>query len=221
MGIVDPALAQMLHEQTERRGEHNRLDVPGRLLEPEPSTMVPASELALGALEAVPWVTGRSYMHAGTAHINIQEIREVAQEVDELSELSLLSERACNLVDSRVTVGAWAKGRSSSQWLNQSIRAAVGPQLLGHKSVNNLWGPSARNPSDDPSRGVPLRAPKAVPASLPPSWVRPVLPSVQHVIQALSARGLVPKQPDDPGPCPVLEHLFDETEKWVWSKVVS
>jgi hypothetical protein len=71
-----------------------------------------------------------------------------------------------NGVDSRVILGAFAKGRSSSSQLNKVLRGCLGLQVLGRKRVLNFWVPSADNPADDPSRSVTLRRPARSPAGL-------------------------------------------------------
>ncbi len=121
--------------------------------------------------------------------LNIQQVREVALEVSDLSEMSLTAGRSANLVDSRVALGSWAKGRSSARFLNQALRASVGDQLVGKKQVCNLWGASAENPSDDPSRDVSLREPTEVPSFVPEPWLYPAVPGIADLVRSLRKRG--------------------------------
>eukprot|EP00972_Heterocapsa_arctica_P078147 11524756-Heterocapsa_arctica.AAC.1 len=72
------------------------------------------------------------------------------------------AERLVNGTDSRVTLGAVAKGRSSSSQINNRLRSCLGYMILGQKHMVQFWIPSKENPSDDPSRHVPLRQPEAV-----------------------------------------------------------
>ncbi len=135
--------------------------------------MTQPGELANQRIEAISWTVGRSYQHEEGSHINITEIKEVGAEVLERAEQDLLASSIVNLVESRVTTGAWATGRSSSMHLNRELGALIGLQVLGGRTLLNLWGASARNPADDPSPGAPLRAraasrPAFVTASLSP-----------------------------------------------------
>ena len=65
-----------------------------------------------------------------------------------------------NGTDSKVCLGSWAKGRSSAPQLNTVWRQCLGHCVLCSKRFAQFWLPSAQNPSDDPSREVPLRKPK-------------------------------------------------------------
>ena len=69
--------------------------------------------------------------------------------------------RVCG-VDSRVAVGAWAKGRSSSRQINRVFRSSLGWSVLGRIRLCPIWIGTESNPSDDPSRDV--RLPKPAPA---------------------------------------------------------
>lgn len=74
--------------------------------------------------------------------------------------------------DSKVALGAWGKGRSSSHSLNRCIRRALGPCLFGGIRCVGVWIPTDLNLSDDPSRFVPLRSPSSRPA-----WADPYFSS--------------------------------------------
>ncbi len=58
--------------------------------------------------------------------------------------------RLVNWADSKVTIRAWAKGRSPSYTTNGSLRRSSGWSIFGRKSLNNIFCASALNPSDDP-----------------------------------------------------------------------
>ena len=74
-------------------------------------------------------------------------------------------QRLLVLSDSRVCIGAVAKGRSSSFKLNGILRSLTSWLVLGDLSLGMLWVSTKANPADDPSRFVPLRRPTS-----PPSW---------------------------------------------------
>ena len=72
--------------------------------------------------------------------------------------------------DSRVCIGAWVKGRSSSFLLNGILRKTIGWQVLSGHTIHLIWLPTKENPSDDPSRFARLRSPKD-----PAAWLAPLL----------------------------------------------
>ncbi len=70
--------------------------------------------------------------------------------------------RVVNGVDSRVCLGAFAKGRSSAGRLNHVLRSCLGWSILGNNQLKQFYIASKKNSADDPSRGVALRDPIAV-----------------------------------------------------------
>ena len=73
---------------------------------------------------------------------------------------SLLPSRRVNLADSKVTIGAVAKGRSASFPLNGQLRVMSNWLTLGRKSLSNLYTGTKHNSADYPSRKRPLPAPE-------------------------------------------------------------
>ena len=71
---------------------------------------------------------------------------------------SLAPVRLVIAIDSRVTLGAVSKGRSSSVQVNGLLRALTGWLILGRVRPYLLWVPSDANPADFPSRFRPLPA---------------------------------------------------------------
>ena len=67
--------------------------------------------------------------------------------------------RVVNLCDSRVALGAFAKGRSSSRALNKILRSCLVWSLAGSKLRVNLWIHTDSNPADYPSRNKPIPKP--------------------------------------------------------------
>ena len=65
------------------------------------------------------------------------------------------------LLDSRVAVGAFAKGRSASSQLNRVLRAALPHIVGGHIWPGFGFVPTRLNPPDDPTRGRPLCGPRS------------------------------------------------------------
>lgn len=72
-------------------------------------------------------------------------------------------------IDSQVVLGAIAKGRSASPAINKMLRKSLGVVLGFGVYSSGGYVRSAHNPSDDPTRGVQLRAPTAV---LPNWWTQ-------------------------------------------------
>ena len=70
--------------------------------------------------------------------------------------------RIVNCTDSRVVLGGWGKGRSSSSRLNAIFRSTLGWCVLGEIDLSQVWLESHENPADDPSRDKPLRDPAAL-----------------------------------------------------------
>ena len=164
---VQPPLAEALYRMTEHRGCHVRLD---SRQQQHAEQLLPPDPLVAEVVACIPWQVGRSHEFPETAHINLQEMREIVWELRDRVNRTLQPARVVNGVDSMVCLGAWAKGRSSSFMLNGILRRSIGVQVLGRKSLANYHLVSADNPSDDPSRGQKLRAPKAA-----PSWLTPLL----------------------------------------------
>ena len=107
-----------------------------------------------------------SYPLKRRAHININEQQAFHSLVVGLAKTDP-SSRFVILQDSRVSVGASAKGRSSSTPLNFALRRSVPYIIGGDLYPGSLHGPGEHNPADDPSRFVAVRAP----AYAPPRWL--------------------------------------------------
>ncbi len=60
------------------------------------------------------------------------------------------------LVDAKAVLGAAVKGRTSSRALRLQLRRLAALQLATHVALHLLYIPSEHNPSDHPSRGVPI-----------------------------------------------------------------
>ena len=76
--------------------------------------------------------------------------------------------RSVNIVDSRVGLGAVAKGRSSSHKLNGVLRSFIPYSVAGQKSVVDIWGATDEKVADDPTRHKIVREPD--PEAVP--WLR-------------------------------------------------
>ena len=63
------------------------------------------------------------------------------------------------MIDARVGQGAAGKGRSGAKAVNRELRLGVPDLLGGDVQMNSMWGESAVQSMDEPSRGRPVLPP--------------------------------------------------------------
>ena len=126
--------------------------------------------LTAQVVKFIPWKVSRCYNFSDSAHINLQEVKGVSEELRARVKRSLTPARGINFADSMVTIGAWGHGRSSSFLLNGLLRKNVGWFVMVRKTLDNLHAGTKDNPADDPSRREELRKPE--PAA---DWLEPLL----------------------------------------------
>ncbi len=91
-------------------------------------------------------------------HINAMEGRAfIAALKWLLRKGDFLDTRVVFLVDSKVWLGSFAKGRSSSRMLSPLLRKASGLVLASVLTAHHVFVPSKHNPADEPSRGCVFR----------------------------------------------------------------
>ena len=167
---VSREMAEGLYWCGDRRGRPVRLgEVLGEQGTDEaatPENMLKKSQLKgvltdeLGtALGGCQWEVSHSAEFASSAHVNIQELKAARVALMQAVSDSLEPQRVINGTDSQVILGAVAKGRSASYKLNSVMRSMLAWQVLGKKRLVQFYVPTKDNPSDDPSRDVPLRQP--------------------------------------------------------------
>ena len=83
---------------------------------------------------AARWEVGTVVRSKNTRHVNLQEPMGSKQVLKDRCQTTLEPERLCNGVDSRVVLGAWGKGRSSSGKLNSIIKSIMSWCLVGQKA---------------------------------------------------------------------------------------
>ncbi|CAE7526448.1 unnamed protein product, partial [Symbiodinium pilosum] len=164
---VPTPLAAELWRQAEITGEAVRID---RGVDADWDALEPKqpSVFASSVAECLPWRVTSSYSFKQTSHVNLQELRALRREVIRLAAHGKL--RGTILIalnDSRVVVGAVAKGRSSSFKLNGLLRGMLPHLVLGQISLAVLWIETAANPADHPSRFRSLPPPRR-----PRDWLR-------------------------------------------------
>jgi len=152
--LVTPEIAREIYDAAETRGEYVRLD---SAYKETPTRMRAAPSHVVDVFNSLDWRVSRSYAYGSSAHVNLQELRGVKAELVERVCRSTEPERIVNGCDSRVTVGCWAKGRSSSFAMNGIMQSVMAWCILGHKLLVNVWLPTDKNASDPPSRRKMLR----------------------------------------------------------------
>ena len=171
--------------------------------------------------ESLPFREVLRYKFARQNHINVQETRTYKTWLKYLCKHHRRS-RAVGLIDSRVLLGASAKGRSSSPALAHVLRTAL-PYILGgglypgglhvYSAANRSDGPSRNRPVDPPSKPVPL-------------WFDRLCEGDPYLFDVCLAASAVPKQAArwlrfllllagdierNPGPAPVPRGPLDLT----------
>ena len=144
-----------VYRLAESRGEHVRLHWVAEVS--EPPTALSAQRGASGRLAVyAPW---RAILQLPPSrnrkpqHVNVLEARAILLLIKWLMARDERDARLIMLLDSRVCVGAFAKGRSSSRALNSVIRQCAGLAILQGLSWVIVWVPTWANPADAPSRG--------------------------------------------------------------------
>ena len=106
-----------------------------------------------------------AYDFARPAHINCLESRTV-KTLTKLACRTSPDSRIPALIDSRVTIGAGAKGRSSSAALNRIQQGSLGYVLGGGLYIGGLYAPTGIHRADDPTRHRRIRSPRIA----KPTW---------------------------------------------------
>ena len=114
--------------------------------------MIKTPQSLVDTLMKHQWVETESCSFAKKKHINLLELEMLRKEIVDRVNTDRGGCRIVNLCDSRVVVGAFAKGRSSSAQMNHRLRACMPWLLAGDVSVTNLWVDTHHNPADYPSR---------------------------------------------------------------------
>lgn len=106
------------------------------------------------------------YRFKRAGHINVNEARTYKSLVKSVAK-GEPNTRFLAILDSRVTIGAASKGRSSSAAISTILRGSIAYCVGGNIFPGLLHGPSDKNPADAPSRDRDVPAPcRSYPASL-------------------------------------------------------
>ena len=104
------------------------------------------------------WSTEKAWTFARLSHINILEMNVLAKLADRLVAKGVPL-RVSALVDSFVCSAAASKGRSSSVGLSRPLRRFCATSVAAFLFFAVPFVPTRLNPSDDPTRDVPVRSP--------------------------------------------------------------
>ena len=105
----------------------------------------------------------RSRKFDESAHVNLQELQEISEDISEISMLSTAPSLHINGTDSAVCLISSAKGRSPSHLLNGRLKQR---KIYGRKDLGNIKVDTKKSPADDPSRFAELRVPDVAPKLL-------------------------------------------------------
>lgn len=152
-------VADTLFRFAVHHGEYVRLDWQDRLLVPD-SQMTGASPEIENLMMEHFWQTTDICSFKRRQHINVLELLMIKRELVAATKNTSSPLRLVNLCDSRVALGSFGKGRSSSKQLNRILRSCIGWSLAGRKQLHNLWVRTDKNPSDFPSRHRVIPSPK-------------------------------------------------------------
>ena len=108
--------------------------------------------------DSLPFRECFRYKFRKAGHINVNESRTYKSFIKSISK-SEPNSRVAAILDSRVTIGAAAKGRSSSAAISRVLKGCVGYQILGNIYPGLLHCSSGKNRSDGPSRDRPIEPP--------------------------------------------------------------
>jgi len=155
-----------LYSIAEERGEHVRLDW-DPAAEP-PTELRDARAFAAPLACRLDWKILYGYRFKYRKHINLLELEALLTLMKHLVNRGIRDARVLVLVDSRVLLGALAKGRSSSRRINHVLKKISGRSLLSGIVFECVWIPTWANAADAPSRFTDLQSWRAKLPRLPP-----------------------------------------------------
>jgi len=157
--LVSREMSDALYCHCEHKGAYTRLDWTSLnwMLQKWEATRLP--DVLRDAVRCTDWKCCRCFDFGNAHHVNIQEARAMLAAIDCHAAHQSGPVRCLNGTDSRVVLGAWAKGRSSSSHLNHVFRRALGRLALHQLVLAQFWLETALNPADDPSRHKSVRLP--------------------------------------------------------------
>ena len=123
-------------------------------------------------------------------HINVNETRTYKSWLKSMAKTQR-DKRFIGILDSRVTLGAAAKGRSSSFAISRVLQGSIGYLIGGNLYPGGLHCYSAHNRADEPSRQRPVRGP----TKDEPSWLTDLRAGKPAKFDAVIASSRITKNP--------------------------
>lgn len=212
-----------LYTLCEERGGYVRLDWGSG---PPPSTMQDNRSAVASLVKSFAWSEATCHGWKTPQHVNVLELEEILVYLKWQARRGRRNLRLIVVVDSRVALGAAAKGRSSGKPLDFVCRRIAAACLRYGYTVDFVWAPSAFNPADAPSRMMPLsvwyaQCPDLLPVTVSSSQACPgdgwVLGQMESG-PGLRVPGL-PSGGPPPGLSPCLSDSF--TVPVVWGECVN
>ena len=130
------------------------------------------------------------YKFKKAGHINVNEIRTYKSWIKSMAK-SCCDSRFIGLLDSRVTIGAASKGRSSSYSLSRVLKGCVAYIIGGGLYPGLLHIYSSDNRADDPTRERPVKGPTKV----PPRWFEELARGDPSMFDRVAASAQFAKNP--------------------------
>jgi hypothetical protein len=146
---VSPSTFFSLYDLREERGELVQLDRDSQ--PPESDRILDHRAAAVHLACPLDWTVDYSYVFPCPLHINLLELDVVYRLICRLKGQAKFTRIIC-LVDSRVVLGAIAKGRSSSRKINYRLRKLFAVAISKNIYLDICWLPTWGNPADCPTR---------------------------------------------------------------------
>ena len=137
----------------EAKGEYVRLDWADAA---PPTALFDKRAAAAAFCVREHWSVYFGYEFRRLRHINFLEMEALASLLKRLKGEKVFAKRILVFLDSRVCVGAVAKGRSSSRSLNAVLRRIAGMLFAQGNMQEVVWVATWAIPADAPSRGASL-----------------------------------------------------------------
>jgi hypothetical protein len=220
---VGEEIGRLLVRKSERAGFHTRVLSAAELALGLPKDQAPPGEeegplpnLEVSELsDALRWRGRRAYDFRRASHINGQELRSVAVELKDWATTGEIEMVRPTGADSRVSIGAIAKGRSGSRLLTPILQDIMVYSVLGRQRLAMVWIRSGSNSADAPSRALPIPPP------------RPAKPWVAQLLRRAGGSRTCPEDTtlspwDDAAPgslhplAPAWQSAMEEESHW-WS----
>ena len=145
--VISQPLARALWAATHEKGV-------GTSLRPDlfNDLEVPVDRDIQDVFTSAVWKVTWSRRFDEVAHVNLQELLEISEEVQEVSMLTTAPARHVNGMDSNVSLGVAAKGRSPSHLLNGRLKQLASRKIFGRKELGSVKVDTKKSLADHPSR---------------------------------------------------------------------